>query len=308
MNQHLIPTLDLWDYISPQSINKNKFVEDVRKALTTTGFFFLKNHGISQSTLKQARTVFDDFFLKLNDAQRLKYEYRREKHQRGYTPPRLEKGEYSKIPDEKHFFQIGRDRNVTVPGIKGFNDNTNQLFNEFRTCALALLDAISESMGLLPEQSLSHLEGNSIMRAIDYPPTANPLRDDGPATLGGNITGMCATKHTDINLITLLDAHEEGLELWYDNQWIPITITDPNVIIVNAGDMLQHLTNGVYVSGLHRVVCKPDVRRFAIPYFCHPRPNVSISPLRQFGKPNREKFPFRKAGRFLNHRLKQIGL
>ncbi len=253
--QQVIPTLNMQDFTSGDEHRKATFVQEIKKALGSTGFFFLKNHGISAHTLSGARNVFDRFFQGLSMEERLKYEFIEEQHQRGYTPMRIEKGEFANIADEKHFFQIGDDRNVNVDEIPEFENAADALFNEFRAQSIELLRAIALSLGL-PEHHFDEKEGYSIMRAIDYPPTEDPLEDDDEATRGGNITGMCASKHTDINMITLLEAQEEGLQLLKDNTWLPITIDNPDLIIVNAGDMLEHLTGGRYRSGL----CAADAR------------------------------------------------
>ena len=221
---------------------------------------------------------------------------------------RLETGEYAKDPDEKHFFQVGD--HLDLPEVKEvdyFTPTCSELYNAFKNLSITLLCAVALSLKL-PEHYFDNKEGDSIMRAIHYPSSENPLVDDGLATEGGNITGMCASKHTDINIITLLEAKEPGLELWYKNEWIPITIEDPNVLIVNCGDMLQHLTGGRYISGLHRVICEKNTDRFSVPYFCHIHGEESISPLEHLGKSDTAKFYFKTAGQFLNHRLEQIKL
>lgn len=301
----IIPTLDLQNFHSGTK-KKKLFIQELKKALEGKGFFFLKNHQISENTLSTAKKVFNTFFEFPEEVRKL-YEYVDEQHQRGYTPMRIEKGEFASIADEKHFFQIGADRNVVVTEIPEFKATADMLFAEFQRTAKTLLGAISLSLGL-EESYLPSKEGNSIMRAIDYPPTDTPLIDDGLAAKGGNFIGMCASKHTDINMITLLEAKEEGLQLANGEQWLPITINDPKLIIVNAGDMLEHLTGGRYKSGLHRVVCKRNIRRFSIPFFCHVNKDESLVPLKHLGESDLTKYPFKTAGEYLNHRLAQIGL
>jgi isopenicillin N synthase-like dioxygenase len=303
--QNIIPTLDLKDFFKDNK-SKATFVAQLKNSFETTGFFFLKNHSIDRDYLWQAKKLFGTFF-KLAEQTRKKYEYASEFHQRGYTPMKVEKGEFAGIADEKHFFQIGKDRTVNVLEIPRFERVTRLLFDGFRDKSLVLLEAIALSLGL-QSSYFSEKEGNSIMRAIEYPANENPLADDGVATAGGNVIGMCASKHTDINMITLLEAQEEGLQLWYKNSWLPITITDPDVIVVNAGDMLQHLTGGRYISGLHRVVCQRNIRRFSIPYFCHLNLEESVVPLQQLGESDLVKYHFQTVGEYLNFRLKQIGL
>jgi len=57
------------------------------------------------------------------------------------------------------------------------------------------------------------------LRNIFYPANANPMSDDTAVARGGNIIAMCASRHTDINFITLLEALEKGLQLRHGGKW-----------------------------------------------------------------------------------------
>ncbi len=85
---YIIPTLNLRDFVSGGS-KKESFVTQLKHALETKGFFFLKNHGISVKTISSARTMFNTFF-NFPEEVRKKYEYAEEQHQRGYTPLKTE--------------------------------------------------------------------------------------------------------------------------------------------------------------------------------------------------------------------------
>ena len=150
--------------------------------------------------------------------------------------------------------------------------------------------------------------GNSMVRRIHYPAHPNPTVEDkdvSKAVQGGNALGMCASMHTDINDLTLLHATEPGLQLWHNNKWLPITC-EFETIIINAGDMLWHLTGGRYKSGLHRVVCQPNVDRTASPFFGHRKDECSVVPLSHLGYSDLTTFRFQTEGEFLQHRLEQI--
>ncbi|HWB28095.1 MAG TPA: 2-oxoglutarate and iron-dependent oxygenase domain-containing protein [Chitinophagaceae bacterium] len=305
--ENIIATLNLTEFCAGEE-SKKAFVQKLGAAFKDTGFFFLENHGIPEEVIATADTLFRQFFTGLSIEERLQYEVKEKLHQVGYTPMKLETGEFSAIPDEKHFFQAG-DRN-DIPFVKeipAFTPACMRLFDEFRKVSVTLYRATALSLGL-PENYFDDKEGNSVMRAIHYPAHESPLADDGEATAGGNYAGMCASKHTDINMITLLLARERGLELWHGNTWAPITITNPNVLIVNCGDMLEYVTGGRYKSGLHRVVCEKNVERFSVPYFSHMNECESIVPLSLLGDSDMEKYYFKTVGQFLHHRLQQIGL
>ena len=75
--------------------------------------------------------------------------------------------------------------------------------------------------------------GNSILRAIHYPPITSEPK-----------SAIRAEQHEDINLITLLvGASAGGLQiLTKQNEWVE-AVSLPDQIVVNVGDMLQRLTN-----------------------------------------------------------------
>jgi isopenicillin N synthase-like dioxygenase len=151
--------------------------------------------------------------------------------------------------------------------------------------------------------------GNSILRLLHYPP----------------VTGEAAANHVragaheDINVITLLlGAEEAGLEILAKNddgssRWLPIA-PPPGALVVNIGDMLQRLTNGVLPSTSHRVVNpapeRMGVSRYSTPFFLHFEPEFMIEALpglRGPGRPEGGEPPI-MAEDFLKERLREIKL
>lgn len=270
-----------------------------------TGFFLLENHGISSVLLKQNRSLFSSFFKDLALEDRAQYVFPDIFYQKGYTPMSIETGEFASVADNKHFYQLGDSyENPFVKEIPALQSASAELYEDFYTLYKQLMRIVALSLDL--DQNIFDEElGNSIMRHIHYPAHSKPMADDGAVKLGGNIQGMCASKHTDINDLTLLHATEPGLQLWYNNHWEPV-LCDENMIIVNVGDMLWHLTGGYYKSGVHRVVCEAGVERFSSPFFGHRKDECSVVPLEHLGPHDLLKFSFKTEGEFLEHRLKQI--
>ncbi|KAI9186177.1 hypothetical protein LWI28_014419 [Acer negundo] len=60
-----------------------------------------------------------------------------------------------------------------------------------------------------------------------------------------------------------------GLQLMKDGKWHNVK-PNPEVLIVNIGDLFQAVSNGVYKSIEHRVVAHPEVERFSMAYFYCP--------------------------------------
>jgi isopenicillin N synthase-like dioxygenase len=145
--------------------------------------------------------------------------------------------------------------------------------------------------------------GNSILRAIHYPPIVQEPK-----------SAIRAEAHEDINLITLLvGASAEGLQLLSkQNEWLDITAPE-GCIVVNVGDMLQRFTNNKLRSTTHRVVNPPrekwHTHRYSIPFFLHPRSEMRLDCLPScISDQNPLAYALSSAGEYLDERLREIGL
>lgn len=304
--ENLIATLDFNLLFGGQE-EKILFAYQLKQSLTTTGFFFLKNcQLVEEINIKKAEIIFKKFFEAPVET-RMKYAFQEEGYECGYTPLRIETAVGAAQPDEKHFFHMREDRAIMVKEFPTLYQHGMRLCRDFQMTSKCLLEAVALSLDL-PVDYFDQKEGNSTMRVAHYPANENPLDDDGLVVRGGNVAGMCAARHTDINMITLLLAREQGLQLWHEEEWIPITIDRPGLMIVNCGDMLEHLTGGRYISGIHRVVCQRNVERYSVPYFCHIKREESLVPLAHLGYSDLQAFPFETAGDFLDDRLGEIKL
>jgi isopenicillin N synthase-like dioxygenase len=116
--------------------------------------------------------------------------------------------------------------------------------------------------------------------------------------------------HEDINFLTLLvAARGAGLELLdRDGSWLPVESAAQN-LIVDSGDMLARLTNGVIPATTHRVVnpAGPNVSRYSMPFFMHPANATSLACLPSCVGAGAKYGPI-TAGEFLAERLREIGL
>lgn len=310
MSQMQIEKLDLRDFASGTDSARKSFVGTLKKALEGTGFLYLSNHGIDQELIRRAFETFPRFFSDLPEEVRLQYEFPEVARQYGYTPQGIETGEHAMVPDTKHFFHVLEDNMIDVPEVPDFLEINKALFGEFQRVYNRLLDAVALSLDL-EEDYFRDQTGNSLLRILHYPAQDDPQTSDErieEVTRGGNVNGMCASRHTDINMLTLLLARQPGLELLHQGTWKKMLISDPDVLIVNCGDMLEHLTNGLYGSGEHRVVCAPGKERYSMPFFGHLKEEASVVPLDHLGEADRERFPFDTAGEFLHDRLVTIGL
>jgi isopenicillin N synthase-like dioxygenase len=293
-----------------------RFVRQVGEALSDIGFFAVVDHGVEPDLLAGAYASARRFFA-LPDAVKRTYNEPARAGQRGFTPFGVEHAKDSPSPDLKEFWQVGRTdvgadhpvhaRYGTNPWpteVADFGAIYDRLYRALDGLGAGLLEAcalhIGEPVGRFRDMAR---EGDTILRILHYPALA-------PETPAGAVR---AAAHEDINLITLLPAATaSGLELkTNDGRWVPIE-TSGDVIIVDAGDMLQNVTNGLYKSTTHRVVNPDDgsTDRLSIPCFIHPRGEVDLTPLascvaRTGGE---SRFAAITAGEYLRNRLREIGL
>jgi len=309
-----IPVVDLDDFLKGDSKKKAAFVENLGKAYEEVGFVAVKNHGISDDLIGDLYNEVQKFFS-LPSMQKVKYEDPLLAGQRGYTSFGKEHAKGSESPDLKEFYQYGQvplnnfkeedyPPNISVKELEGFNEIFEKAYRAFETSGKAILQAISIYLGLdeFYFDKFVH-NGNSILRAIHYPPITTEPK-----------SAIRAEQHEDINLITLLvGASADGLQiLSRQKKWIPVTSL-PEQIVVNVGDMLQRFTNNKLRSTTHRVVNPVrelwHTSRFSIPFFLHPKSSMSLRCLDNCIDQDHPKvYDDLSAGEYLDERLREIGL
>ena len=314
-----IPSLDLADFRSGDPQRKANFVQQLGEAYQNIGFVALKNHGLNDEQTKQLYADVQAFF-QLPDEAKQHYENPELAGQRGYISKGKEHAKGRNTGDLKEFYHVGQvvedatdpikndyPDNIWPAEVPGFKTSTFNAYRTLETAGQDVLRAIALYLNL-PENYFDDKvkHGNSILRPIHYFPIEDP--DAVPAD------AVRAAEHGDINLITLLmGASADGLQVKRrDGQWIPITAL-PDQIVVNVGDMLQRLTNGVLKSTIHRVVNpareKMNTSRYSIPFFMHPRAEMSLAALEHcVTSDNPKKEADITAGEFLNERLIELGL
>ncbi|KAK2984800.1 hypothetical protein RJ640_004625 [Escallonia rubra] len=76
--------------------------------------------------------------------------------------------------------------------------------------------------------------------------------------------------HTDSDFLTILYQDQQGgLQLVKDGSWVSVK-PNPDVLVVNIGDLFQAWSNGVYKSIEHRVMTNQKFERFSVAYFFCP--------------------------------------
>lgn len=86
--------------------------------------------------------------------------------------------------------------------------------------------------------------------------------------------------HSDKSGITVLlqDQEVEGLQLFKDNVWSRVP-TIPHAVIVNLGDQMEIMTNGIMKSPLHRVTTNAEKMRVSVAMLIEPDAEEEIGPV-----------------------------
>lgn len=257
--------------------NLQKVANELRKAATEYGFFYISNHGISEQLQQDLETLSHQFFqLDLATKMQIKMALGG-KAWRGFFPV---KGELtSGKPDLKEGIYFGSEldetdarvqavwpmhgKNLFPTQIPGFRKTVLQYITSITTLGHQLMQGLSLSLGLDKDYLNGHFTNNplTLFRIFHYP-SAEKKPDDA------NLWGV--GEHTDYGVLTILKQdHIGGLQIKSKGEWIEAPYI-PNTFVCNIGDMLERMTGGYYRSTPHRVKNRTNKSRLSFPFFFDP--------------------------------------
>lgn len=326
MTVRRVPELSLAQYTAGSAADRAAFEQALFAGLQDYGFIILADHGVSEQLLDAAYATAQQFFA-LPEA----VKNASNGGLRGYTPFGTEHAKDHAVPDLKEFYSVGRE---LAAGLKTGNETALQpvldpehyppnvwpseppalrevfsaLYDALDGAGQHLLAALEPALQLPAGWFAARCSaGNSVLRVIHYPPVG---KDAAPGAVR-------SAAHEDINLLTLLvAARGGGLQLLdRDGSWLPVE-TEPRNLIVDSGDMMARLTNGVIPATTHRVVNPggefasiANASRYSMPFFLHPTNDTSLAALPSCVTADRPvRHPPTTAGDYLNERLREIGL
>ena len=258
------------------------------ESMLESGFAVITNHNIPRDEISNFYQAWEHFFVHEKPEEFLA----KGEDQAGYfSEEKAETAKGNTAQDLKEYFQYW-------PGTKvppHLTEITLSFFKKMIDMGLIAMLWLQENT----DSSIWHRidrpfpeylsQEHTLLRVLRYPPMKGPIKPKATR----------AAAHEDINLITMLPAADEpGLELKSKStgMWFPLE-APAGSIVVNIGDMLQELTDGLLPSTSHRVVNpKPEHilnSRMTAPVFCHPHPELVLS----------ERY---SAKDYLNERLKEI--
>ncbi|KAF8412050.1 hypothetical protein HHK36_000003 [Tetracentron sinense] len=253
--------------------DKTQVIQQIGDACRTFGFFQVTNHGIAEElTEKMLEMAYDFFHLPLDEKMKY-YSDDPSKTMRLSTSFNVKKETVHNWRDylRLHCYPLDKFLHEWPSTPSSFKDVVGEYCVEIRQLGLRLLEAISESLGLEGDCIEKVLGEQGQQMAVNYyPPCPEPELTYG---LPG---------HTDPNAITILlqDQQVAGLQVLKDGKWVAVN-PHPNAFVVNIGDQLQALSNGMYKSVWHRAVVNSGKQRISVASFLCPCDNALISPAKE---------------------------
>ncbi|KAF3971084.1 hypothetical protein CMV_005291 [Castanea mollissima] len=272
-----IPIIDM-SIFSLSSSHDPKEVENelekLRSALSSGGCFQAIGHGILSSLLDKLREVAKQFFALPAEE---KHKYSRAANEvEGYGQDGLvsEKQilDWSSRLSLKVFPEDQRRLNFWPENPSDFKDILHEYVVKLKGVMDILFKAMEKSLNLVEGSFSSQFGDNSLIKARFnfYPPCSRP----------DMVLGVKA--HSDRSGTTLLLQDDEvgGLQIFKDDKWINVPVI-PHALVVNLGDQMQIMSNGIFKSPLHRVLTNTDKLRISVATFNTPEPDKEIGPVEQ---------------------------
>jgi isopenicillin N synthase-like dioxygenase len=270
-----LPVIDIAGLSSTRSVDRQAVGLALRAACLDKGFFYIRNHGVSETLVDDVFKEAAAFFA-LPAEQKAEVDKAKSKANRGYEPLQGQTLEAGAPPDLKEGYYVGPEHSADDPRVVAgmFNHGANQWPAQrpsFRPVMQAYLDVMLDlsarmmtgiALSLdLPKDYFAHYCSDvmATVRLLHYPPQpAHAL----PGQKG-------AGAHTDFGGLTLLRQDDVGgLQVWdqASDAWIHADPL-PATFIVNLGDMISRWTNDRYRSTVHRVVNASGRERYSVPFF-----------------------------------------
>ncbi|KAF7167771.1 hypothetical protein CNMCM6106_003214 [Aspergillus hiratsukae] len=285
-----IPIIDLSNLHSSNIHERRELAQEIDQACTQVGFFYIKNHGISEELINKTHEAARQFFS-LAEGEKMKIYVGNSKKFRGYSPlygerssnPDLEEivldsppgalseafdigyelsGDLQKSPNDwlppDTFGLLGENQWPEDSLIPGFRATYLRYFAETLELSRALMRIFALALGQKENffDPMVRFPGVT-SRMLHYPP--QPVQ-------GKEIPGLAA--HTDYECFTILaQGNVPALQVLNNRgEWV-LAPPIPGTLMVNIGDILSFWSNKRFKSTIHRVANLSGEERYSIPFF-----------------------------------------
>jgi isopenicillin N synthase-like dioxygenase len=276
-----IPVISMAALRSDDRAKRILCAKRIGEACREVGFFYVVDHGVDRSLIKQVFATAATFFALPTEA-KMRVSRNKSRRHSGYFALRGEITNPSAGPDRKEGFDISLDpptasRARARKPLRGQNQwpATPAGFRPVLTayykslCKLGTLISRGFDLALdLPENFFAgHLRRpTAILRVLHYPPNERIATRGAAANRDGG-----AGAHIDNGYLTILAQDNEG-GLQVQNtagRWIEALPIEGS-FVCNLGGMMARWTDNIMRATPHRVIHRSLNSRYSIPFFFHP--------------------------------------
>ena len=300
MSASEFPIIDLSPLQSPDPVDHKKVGMELCEAASTVGFFYIKNHGISQIKIKEIFDISKRFFA---------YEERQKSavsispFHRGWLRIGAAKMYGNNESDYKESFVWGLEVAKDDPDFRAgkrllapnqwpafmpeMREKLTTYFAETQACGEKLLEAFAKGLQVPGNYFLKEINKPVSRGAlIYYPPNrANRYPNQRLPKKYGRFFQVGSGEHTDYGTLTMLCQDQiGGLQIkGKSGTWVSAEPIE-GTFVINIGDLLARWSNGRFESTLHRVINSSTQARYSLAMFVDPNWNATIKPLIQDGE------------------------
>ncbi|XP_057950027.1 oxoglutarate-dependent flavonoid 7-O-demethylase 1-like [Malania oleifera] len=266
-----IPVVDMHNLLSgDEEQTLDSELQRMHRACKEWGFFQVINHGVEWSLVEKVKAEIEEFF-KLPMEEKKKYWQQAEEIEgfgQAFVVSEEQKLDWADI-----FYMITLPHHYRKPHLfpnlpLPFRDALEAYLGEMKELAIKILDHMARALKMEGSDMRELFEeGMQAIRINYYPPCPQP-----DMVIGLN-------PHSDsVGLTILLQINEmEGLQVKKDGMWIPVHPL-PNAFVVNVGDILEIVTNGIYRSIEHRATVNSIKERLSMATFYNPNIEGDLGP------------------------------
>ncbi|MCL7024172.1 hypothetical protein MKW94_015361 [Papaver nudicaule] len=266
-----VPVIDLQNLLSPEPIIQELELEKLDSACKEWGFFQVVNHGVDIFLVEKVKSEIESFFnLPMDEKKKF---WQEEGDLQGFGQAFVQ-SEDQKLDWADIFVLTTLPRHMRNPRLfpklpQPLRETIESYSSELNKLALTLIELMCKALQM-ENGVISELfeDGRQAMRINYYPPCPQPE----------NVVGI--SPHSDAGGLTiLLQLNEvDGLQIRKDEIWVPIKPI-PNAFVVNIGDILEIMSNGIYRSVEHRATINSAKERLSVATFHNPRGDRQIGPI-----------------------------
>ncbi|RZC90046.1 hypothetical protein C5167_044675 [Papaver somniferum] len=265
-----IPVIDLQKLLSPEPIIGELELERLHSACKDWGFFQVVNHGVDILLVEKVKSEIEGLF-NLPVDEKMKF-WQEEGDVEGFGQMFVQ-SEEQKLDWADMFFiralpQHMRTRTFSKLPLP-LRETIECYSLELSKLGLTLVELMGKALQMETRIMAELFEVvRQTMRMNYYPPC--PQHE--------HVIGI--TPHSDGGALTiLLQLNEvDGLQIRKENIWVPIKAL-PNAFVVNIGDVLEIMSNGVYRSVEHRATINSSKERLSVATFLSPKLDAEIGPV-----------------------------